>query len=71
MVRFFNITDIDWDVDNEEDFDNLPTEVAVEVDDTMVDDIDDDDEIIAYVSEYLSDTYGFCHNGFTIDADLD
>lgn len=48
-------TNIQWDVDNEEDLNYLPQKVALS--EGMV----DDDEI----SDYLSDLTGFCHYGFS------
>lgn len=47
---------IEWDVDDEEDLNDLPKEVEIP------DDLDDEDEI----SDYLSDLTGFCHNGFEL-----
>lgn len=50
------ITDIEWDVDDEEDLDSLPNRVVLQGKKAMM----TEDE----VSDYLSDTYGFCHYGF-------
>ena len=47
---------IQWDVDNEEDFDSLPQRVI------LPEGMTDDDEI----SDYLSDLTGFCHRGFSL-----
>lgn len=47
---------IQWDVDNEEDFDGLPQRVI------LPEEMTDDDEI----SDYLSDLTGFCHRGFSL-----
>lgn len=47
-----------WDVDYEEDLESLPKEI--EIPDGMT----DEDGI----SDYLSDTTGFCHKGFEIEA---
>lgn len=49
---------ITWDVDYEEDLESLPKEI--EIPDGMT----DEDGI----SDYLSDTTGFCHKGFAIEA---
>lgn len=53
--------DIDWDTDDDEDV-SLPTEIEIpkEI-------CDDEDEI----SDYLSDTTGYCHNGFNLKHDLE
>lgn len=48
--------DIDWDVDDEEDLENLPTEIEIP------EGMEDEDEI----SDYLSDVTGFCHKGFSL-----
>ncbi len=45
-----------WDVDNAEDLQNLPTEMD------LPNGMTDPDEI----SDYLSDTTGFCHKGFSV-----
>lgn len=47
---------IEWDVDNEEDRDQLPTEI--DIPDGMM----DEDEI----TDYLSDVTGFCHKGYSL-----
>ena len=46
-----------WDVDDETDLEHLPREMDIPVGMT------DRDEI----SDYLSDTTGFCHKGFSIE----
>lgn len=46
-----------WDVDYEEDLELLPKEI--EIPDWMT----DEDEI----SDYLSDTTGYCHKGFCLE----
>lgn len=46
-----------WDVDYEEDLELLPKEI--EIPDGMT----DEDEI----SDYLSDTTGYCHTGFCLE----
>ena len=44
--------------------DDLPSEVTVELGDLQLPDNATDEEIEDAMSEYLSDKYGFCHNGF-------
>ena len=51
------ITNISWDTDGEDI--ELPTELYLNFSDMSKEDIDDD-----FLSDYLSDTYGWCHNGF-------
>lgn len=54
-------TEIKWDTDGDtEALASLPTEVEIPQD---IADLDDDDAI----SDWLSDTFGFCHFGFNIE----
>lgn len=50
-----------WDVDDPEELEGLPTEI--EIPEGMTDEDD--------ISDYLSDTTGFCHKGFSLDNDPD
>ena len=50
----YNVFDIDWDVDYEDDLEDLPTEVVIGA--------DGEEEI----ADALSDKYGFCVNRFRI-----
>lgn len=50
----YKVSNIDWDVDDVEDLDNLPTTCVIDA-------IDEDD-----IADALSDKYGFCVNGFSI-----
>lgn len=67
----FNVFNILWDVDDagendldaQEVLDSLPTETNVRVTSDNAD-LDDNVSIADYISDYLSDEYGFCHNGF-------
>lgn len=47
---------IEWDVDTEEELEDLPTEI--EIPDGMT----DEEEI----SDYITDETGFCHFGFEL-----
>ena len=58
---------IKWDTDGDmELLEELPTEV--EIPDNLIDDDEDFDEDYYYsdISDWLSDEYGFCHNGFDL-----
>lgn len=57
--KMVKIWDIDWDTDGE-DIPELPKEITLQLPEDKV----DEDEI----SDYLSDTYGFCHNGFEFEV---
>lgn len=50
-------TNIEWDVDCEEQLEDLPTEI--EIPDGMT----DEEEI----SDYISDVTGFCHCGYVLE----
>ena len=52
---------IKWDVDELEDLDYLPTEVEIP---SYL--ITDEDDLLDEVSDWLSDEYGFCHDGFEL-----
>ena len=52
--------DIQWDVDDPEDLEGLPTEI------TIPEEIADDEDAI---SDYISDVTGFCHTGFQLTSD--
>ena len=58
MIRRFLVHSIDWDVDNESELDDLPTEVDITID------AEDDEDAEDKICDYLSDEYGYCHNGF-------
>ena len=49
-------TNIEWDVDELEDLEYLPTEIEIP------DGMKDEEEI----SDYISDETGFCHNGYVL-----
>ena len=54
---------IKWDTDGDVKFlEELPTEV--EIHDYLI--TDDEDDLLDEISDWLSDEYGFCHDGFEI-----
>lgn len=55
--KIMKATNIKWDVDDENELENLPTEIIIPPN------IEDDEEAI---SDYLSDETGFCHKGFEL-----
>ena len=57
MKRNRKATHIQWDVDDLEDLELLPTEIDI------LDDMTDMEEI----SDYITDQTGFCHNGFIVE----
>ena len=63
----FTVTDIDWDTDGEDVSKlHLPETLVVDVPMECVD--NGSAEVKDYISDYLSDTYGFCHNGFSVEG---
>ena len=66
-------TNINWDVTDgaeemteeeiQEVLSTLPTEVEIP---SYITDSAEDDDIEEIISDWLSNTYGFCHNGFDI-----
>lgn len=50
---------IKWDVDYDEDLEDLPTEIDIP------EGITDEEEI----SDYISNATGFCHKGFTLEEE--
>jgi len=66
---YAEVYDIEWDVDDEEDLEDLPTKVKVKLPTSIFNDEDEtdyEDIVSEYVSDYLSDEYGFTHNGFKL-----
>lgn len=67
----FNVFNILWDVDDagendleaQEVLDTLPKETIVTITSNDAD-FNDKMQIADYISDYLSDEFGFCHNGF-------
>ena len=54
---------IKWDTDGDVKLlEELPTEV--EIPDYLI--TDDEDDLLDEISDWLSDEYGFCHDGFEI-----
>ena len=66
--RKFIVSDILWDVDqttSDEGNDSLPVTIEVVVTENDVDDINDDEEVDDYISDYITNQTGFCHGGFS------
>lgn len=64
------IHNIEWDVDEENELEDLPIEVELEVpEDKYLSDLEEygPDGIYEEVSNWLSDEYGFCHRGFDLE----
>ena len=66
------LTEIKWDTDgNQEAYDSLPQEVTVpskfSEENYMEGGELNEDALWDDISDWLSDTYGFCHGGFGIE----
>lgn len=62
MKPAYRVDNIKWDIDYDENGVYLPTSVIIEVDEPV-----DEFDAEQMVSDALSDTYGFCHHGFTYE----
>lgn len=61
----YTASGIQWDTDGDKElFYSLPTEIDVEVPVSIVDG-GDESEIEQYISDYITDVTGYCHNGFS------
>ena len=67
MATKYMVTNIQWDTDGDkENLMDLPAELSIDTDTLS---ISDEDEIEETISDYLSDTYGFCHYGFDFEKE--
>lgn len=55
------VTDIEWDTDGAK-VGGLPDKVIIKGLPPNMAEVEDE------ISDYLSDTYGFCHNGFSFEV---
>ena len=61
MIERLIVFDVKWDIEDGIDIDeNFQATVPFE-DDV---DFDDEESVSDYLSDWLSDTYGYCHYGF-------
>ena len=54
------VTGVQWDADNPEDIAHLPSDVTIETER----DFKDEDDVSAFLSDELSNQYGFTHTGW-------
>ena len=65
----YTITDIKWDTDDDEEIlATLPKSVELKGDEFPEEAYEDEEILSEYVSDWLSDTFGFCHFGFNIKS---
>jgi len=62
------ITDIDWDAPKSI---GLPNEVVIDINISNVHLLEDIDGSAENLSDYLSDTYEYCHYGFTAEVEIE
>lgn len=69
VTKLTKLTDIEWDADDKEDLEFLPEEVIVpeEIIGEALEERRDNDEYAEYLSDWLTEEYGFCHRGATIE----
>lgn len=65
-IKKIIVTDIDWDAPKPA---NLPEEVTIDITPENEDLLEDIHGCADSLSDYLSDTYGYCHKGFTVDVE--
>ena len=62
------ITNIKWDTDGDmKILKSLPKEINITDEFDVNDYEDDEDKLLDDISDWLSDTYGYCHFGFEIE----
>lgn len=57
------VTDIDWDAPKSV---HLPKKISIDITDDNRYLLEDIEGYADELSDYISDTYGFCHNGFSV-----
>lgn len=61
------VIDIKWDTDDDKElFDSLPQKVILPDFLSEMVNPEEEDGYLDAVSDWLSDTYGFCHGGFVV-----
>lgn len=67
-VIAIKITNIKWDTDGDmKILKSLPKEIDITDEFDVNDYEDDEDKLLDDISDWLSDTYGYCHFGFEIE----
>lgn len=60
----YNIVNIKWDTDGDEElFASLPQEIALQFASVA-----EDEDYLDEISDWLSDEYGYCNNGFSVQV---
>ena len=61
--KVYRVFDISWDANDIEKMD-LPNSIDVTITSADVNDLNDQEEIEDYLSDYITDETNFCHWGF-------
>lgn len=62
----YNIVNIKWDTDGDEElFASLPQEIALSLQFASV---AEDEDYLDEIYDWLSDEYGYCNNGFSVQV---
>lgn len=70
MATKYMVTNILWDTDGDKKIlKKLPKELSIDSDILSISDENDREEVEEAISDYLSDTYGFCHYGFNFEKE--
>ena len=67
--QIIHVTNIDWCIDEGDDNPGLPTELDIEVTDETRFLLEDIDGYAERLANYLSDTFDYCHNGFSVTVE--
>ena len=65
-IKKIIVTNIDWDAPKSAD---LPAEVTIDITPENEDLLEGIHEYADNLSDYLSNTYGYCHKGFAVDVE--
>lgn len=63
-MKKYRVFNIDWDVDNEEERADLPTEIIIEDENDLT---NENYELSDFISDAITDETGFCHCGFNFE----
>ena len=63
-TKKFKVFNIKWDLDEPEDINCVPNEMIVDISNKEIDNLNNEEEIEDYISDFISDEIGFCNDGF-------
>jgi hypothetical protein len=62
----FEVTEIEYDVDEQEDLEGLPTSLEI----VVPDELSLYEDIEQFISDEISNKTGFCHKGFSTTPEI-